>query len=81
MEKRSSLEHKLWVKRRSLMDGKKPTYLGDGVYAKWDGWYIWLGLEPGERLIALEPPVMRALRAYEQQIEDWRREEGERADG
>jgi hypothetical protein len=43
----------------------KQTYLGDGVYAEFDGWQIWLGLEKGERLIALEPSVMERLKDYD----------------
>jgi hypothetical protein len=39
----------------------EPRYLGDGVYASFDGFHIWLGLHAGEQLIALEPAVMAAL--------------------
>lgn len=41
-------------------------YLGDGVYASFDGYHIWLHLNdhrsPG--LIALEPDVYASLRDY-----------------
>ena len=40
-----------------------PTYLGDGVYAEFDGWQIWLRGEAPER-IALEPAVFEALVTY-----------------
>ncbi len=51
-------------------DDIKPRYLGDGVYAYFDGYQIWLGLHPGAQLIALEPAVMRALRDYQRAIGD-----------
>lgn len=41
-------------------------YLGDGVYASFDGWHIWLDLrqqDPKIR-IALEPHVLRRLDEY-----------------
>jgi hypothetical protein len=47
---------------------KPPTprteYLGDGIYASFDGWHVWLGLDSGQRLIALEPSVLGALIGY-----------------
>lgn len=43
------------------------TYLGDGVYAEFDGYYIWLytsnGVEESQR-IALEPQVLDNLNSY-----------------
>ena len=41
-------------------------YLGDGVYASYDGWYIWLRVERdgGNERVALEPPVYHALQDY-----------------
>lgn len=42
------------------------THLGDGVYASFDGFHVWLDLraqDPSIR-IALEPPVLRALDHY-----------------
>jgi hypothetical protein len=38
-------------------------YIGDGVYATFDGYQIWVQAE-GAR-IALEPTVMAALKQYE----------------
>jgi hypothetical protein len=42
----------------------KPKYLGDGVYASFDGYQIWLVVEPGSKAIALEPAVLDALNDY-----------------
>lgn len=49
---------------------RKPRYLGDGVYASFDGYYIWL--RTGSHLdaeatnrIALEPSVFAALQQYQ----------------
>lgn len=51
------------------------TYLGDAVYASFDGYHIWLHLNDhrGPGLIALEPAVYESLKHYAQRI--W----GERA--
>jgi len=44
---------------------KNQTYLGDGVYASFDGYQIWLAVNHHENtVIALEPEVLRALVAY-----------------
>ena len=42
-------------------------YIGDGVYAYTDGYYIWLRTErvAREHLIALEPQVLVRLSLYE----------------
>jgi hypothetical protein len=44
----------------------KRAYLGDGVYAEFDGYHIWLSTqrEEGEHRIALEPDVMAALNEF-----------------
>jgi hypothetical protein len=41
-------------------------YLGDGVYASYDGYTIWLDLrgQDDSTRIALEPPVVAALEQY-----------------
>jgi len=39
------------------------VYLGDGVYAHFDGYQIWLETQEGMR-IALEPAVFKALREF-----------------
>lgn len=43
-------------------------YLGDGVYAHFDGYQIWLGLSAGKKTIALEPDVLNALMAYVRRV-------------
>lgn len=49
----------------------KDEYLGDGVYASFDGYHIWLAANHhNNKVIALEPPVMLALRNYEKKIKD-----------
>ena len=50
-----------------------PTYLGDGVYAKFDGYHIWLTTGSHEErdatnAIALEPAVFEALVEYRRQL-------------
>lgn len=47
-----------------------PVYLGDGVYASFDGYQIWLhlGAHDNPRLIALEPGTYRSLMDYAQQV-------------
>ncbi len=48
-------------------------YLGDGVYASYDGYHIVLDLRAQESVfptkIALEPQVMRALKQFESDID------------
>ena len=41
----------------------KRRYLGDGVYASFDGFHIWLYTQEGNK-IALEPVVYNALTTY-----------------
>lgn len=47
-------------------DERVETYLGDGVYASFDGYHIWLKAERenGWHRIALDPAVMTELQAY-----------------
>jgi len=41
------------------------SYLGDGVYASFDGYQIWLAVNHHEnKLVALEPEVMEKLLAF-----------------
>jgi hypothetical protein len=42
-------------------------YLGDGVYAKTDGYHVWLRTLDGHQ-IALDPHAMAALIAYERAL-------------
>jgi hypothetical protein len=49
------------------MPEKKKRYLGDGVYAAFDGYHVVLTTENGisvQNEIALEPSVLQALNAY-----------------
>jgi hypothetical protein len=50
-------------------------YLGDGVYASFDGYQIWLSTERDGRShkIAIEPEVLHAINAYEKHIRDKKR--------
>lgn len=46
-----------------------PAYLGDAVYASFDGYQIWLKTGDGNnQQIALEPAVYDALRQYAKRI-------------
>jgi hypothetical protein len=49
-----------------------PCYLGDGVYASFDGYQIWLRTESetGTNDIALDGPTFKALLAYQQRLQD-----------
>lgn len=44
-------------------------YLGDGVYASFDGYQIWLAVNHHDNhVVALEPAVMNALVRYRDRI-------------
>jgi hypothetical protein len=53
-----------------MPDKDEETYIGDGVYASFDGWHVWLrtGVDGREHRIALEPPVLAALTDYGKRI-------------
>ena len=66
-------------------DDKAPLvpdeYLGDGVYASFDGYHIWLAANHHEnKVIALEPQVFAALERYRYRVTEAmkasRKEEG-----
>lgn len=59
------------------MGAPKKIYLGDGVSAQFDGWYIWLSTEreDGEHRIALEPANMSELIRLADQV--WMRVDSE----
>lgn len=61
------------------MSQRPEVYLGDGVHASFDGYYIWLradGPNAGDvNRIALEPVVFAALVRYEREV--WPKDEGE----
>lgn len=46
------------------------TYLGDGLYAHFDGYQFWLRAprEEGDHEVALEPPVFDELLKYRAQV-------------
>lgn len=45
--------------------GEKDTYLGDGVYASFDGWQFWLAANHHEnRVVALEDQVLNNFFRY-----------------
>jgi hypothetical protein len=44
-------------------------YLGDGVYASFDGYHIWLAANHHEnKVVALEPQVLAALVQYQRDL-------------
>lgn len=45
----------------------KETYLGDAVYASFDGYKIWIRTDEGNGIF-LQPAVFKALVEYEEQI-------------
>jgi hypothetical protein len=47
------------------MGGEIVTYIGDGVYASFDGFYIWIWTDNSQR-IALEPKVLSSLSRFAQ---------------
>ncbi len=48
----------------------KHEYLGDGVYASFDGYHVWLrtGSHDAEPAIALEPAVFMSLARYYERV-------------
>ena len=47
----------------------RQVYLGDGVYASFDGYHIWLAVNHHEnQVVALEPQVLNALVEYAKRI-------------
>ena len=48
------------------MSKREEEYIGDGIYASFDGYYIWLraAREGGSHVIALEPYVLKELKKY-----------------
>lgn len=54
--------------QRAITEGR---HLGDGVYASFDGYQIWLAAnDHRNKVIALEPAVMQRLKEYEQDLKD-----------
>jgi len=48
------------------MSAPKETYLGDGLYVRFDGFTIWLRAprETGDHVVALDPSVWRMLERF-----------------
>jgi hypothetical protein len=48
---------------------QKDAYLGDGVYASFDGYQIWLAVNHHEnKQVAMEPTVLLSLLAYAERV-------------
>ena len=57
------------------MSSKPKIYLGDSVYARFDGFHIWLTTENGypddpRNSIALDSEVLNALKEYEKSVNE-----------
>lgn len=51
--------------------GEHQTYLGDGVYASFDGYQIWLAANHHEnKVVALEPSVLDRLYKYVEMLKE-----------
>ena len=47
------------------------VYLGDGVYASFDGFQIWLATgDDSNKVVALEPEALKALNGYAKSINE-----------
>lgn len=48
---------------------QKDAYLGDGVYASFDGFQIWLAVNHhANKLVAIEPTVLLSLLSYAERV-------------
>jgi hypothetical protein len=59
------------IERPSVTNDNYKDYLGDSVYAAWDGHHIVLTTENGygpSNTIALDPGVIRALEDYQKRL-------------
>ena len=53
------------------MDTMHQQYLGDGVYASFDGFQIWLAVNHhSNKVVALEPDVFRNLIQYQHELKN-----------
>lgn len=53
------------------MQKQLDTYLGDGVYASFDGYHIWLAVNHHEnKVVALEPSVFHELLNYAKTLKE-----------
>ena len=54
-----------------IEDDSYSTYLGDGVYASFDGYQIWLAVDHYENnVVALEPSVFANLCEYVKRLKE-----------
>ena len=54
-----------------MMSDNKDVYLGDGVYASFDGYQVWLAVnDHNNKVIALEPQVFEALKLYVEKLNE-----------
>lgn len=53
------------------MNEQNKSYLGDGLYAHFDGYQIWLTTQQGME-VAMEPEVQDAFLRYYQRITGWK---------
>jgi|GEM_PF-1976232 len=52
------------------LEGGFHDYLGDGVYASYDGYHIWLAAnDHRNKVVALEPGVFRRLLNYKARLD------------
>ena len=49
-----------------MLETFEPQYLGDGVYASFDGYQVWLhvGSHDAAPVVALEPELITAINTY-----------------
>lgn len=69
-----------------MLEINKETYLGDGLYASFDGYHVILRAPKldGDHRVALEPPVLKAFERYVVQLEadkaEWIKAQEEKSD-
>jgi hypothetical protein len=52
-----------------MSENQQDTYLGDGVYASFDGYQIWLAVNHHtNKQVAIEPAVLLSLLAYAERV-------------
>jgi hypothetical protein len=60
-----------------MIEPSKETYLGDGLYAVWDGYAIWLRAprSEGDHLVCLEPDIMVEFQRFVASVKDYVKKE------
>jgi hypothetical protein len=52
-----------------MSENQQDTYLGDGVYASFDGYQIWLAVNHHtNKQVAIEPAVLLSLLSYAERV-------------